>query len=250
MQTGAKVNNEIYEIYGDTWWNEDAEFGLSSLRYCVNPVRYGYFKRILQRLRIPGKTVLDVGCGGGFLAEEFARDGFQVTGIDPSAKSVASARKHAAENRLDIRYEVGQGEAMQFPDGSFDLVACCDVLEHVDDLEKVIGEVSRLLKPGGSVFLRHRQSDLAEQNSPDQDLAGLVVHQVLHELTSHVWEKFIKPAELTAIMQTCNLVHQEMKGIAPRKQERSYAPAASAGDKDRQNAQRRDGGRAETFRNR
>ena len=115
MKTCPKVDNEIYEIYGDTWWNDDAEFGLSSLRYCVNPVRYGYFKRILQRLRIPGKTVLDVGCGGGFLAEEFARDGFQVTGIDPSAKSVAAARKHAAENRLDIRYDVGREKQCSFP---------------------------------------------------------------------------------------------------------------------------------------
>ena len=200
MKTCPKVDNEIYEIYGDTWWNDDAEFGLSSLRYCVNPVRYGYFKRILQRLRIPGKTVLDVGCGGGFLAEEFARDGFQVTGIDPSAKSVAAARKHAAENRLDIRYDVGRGEAMQFPDGSFDLVACCDVLEHVDDLEKVIREVSRLLKPGGVFFY-----DTVNRTW----LSKIALIKIWQDwpltrccrVNSHVWEKFIKPAELTAIMQ-------------------------------------------------
>lgn len=216
MKTCPKVDNEIYEIYGDTWWNDDAEFGLSSLRYCVNPVRYGYFKRILQRLRIPGKTVLDVGCGGGFLAEEFARDGFQVTGIDPSAKSVAAARKHAAENRLDIRYDVGRGEAMQFPDGSFDLVACCDVLEHVDDLEKVIREVSRLLKPGGVFFY-----DTVNRTW----LSKIALIKIWQDwpltrccrVNAHVWEKFIKPAELTAIMQTCNLVHREMKGIAPEK---------------------------------
>ncbi len=115
MQTGAKVNNEIYEIYGDTWWNDDAEFGLSSLRYCVNPVRYAYFKRILQQLQISGKTVLDVGCGGGFLAEEFAGDGFRVVGIDPSAKSVAAARRHAAQNGLDIRYVAGRGNRCRFP---------------------------------------------------------------------------------------------------------------------------------------
>jgi 2-polyprenyl-6-hydroxyphenyl methylase/3-demethylubiquinone-9 3-methyltransferase len=216
MQTYAKVNNEIYEICGDGWWNDDAEFGFSSLRYCVNPLRYSYFKRILQRLRIPGKTILDVGCGGGFLAEEFARDGFQVTGIDPSAKSVVAARKHAAENRLGIRYDVGCGEAMQFPDGSFDLVACCDVLEHVDDLEKVIREVSRLLKPGGVFFY-----DTVNRTW----LSKIALIKIWQDWSltrccprnTHVWEKFIKPVELIAIMQTCNLVHHEMTGIAPKK---------------------------------
>jgi 2-polyprenyl-6-hydroxyphenyl methylase/3-demethylubiquinone-9 3-methyltransferase len=216
MQTFANVNNEIYEIYGDTWWNDDAAFGFSSLRYCVNPMRYGYFKRILHQLRIPGKTVLDVGCGGGFLAEEFAKDGFQVTGIDPSAKSVAAARKHAAESGLLIRYEVGRGEMMPFPDGSFDLVACCDVLEHVDDLEKVIREVSRLLKPKGVFFY-----DTVNRTWRSK----IAIIKIWQEWSltkccprnTHVWEKFIKPAELTAIMQSCDLVHREMRGIAPGK---------------------------------
>jgi 2-polyprenyl-6-hydroxyphenyl methylase/3-demethylubiquinone-9 3-methyltransferase len=216
MRRGAKVNNEIYKVHGDRWWNDDAEFGFSSLRYCVNPVRYGYFRRILQQLRIPGRAVLDVGCGGGFLAEEFARDGFEVTGIDPSAKSVAAARKHAAESGLDIRYEVGRGEAMPFPDGTFDLVACCDVLEHVDDLERVIREVSRLLKPGG-VFLY----DTVNRTW----LAKIALIKIWQDWSftrcvpadTHVWKKFIKPAELIAIMQTCGLTNREIKGIAPRK---------------------------------
>jgi 2-polyprenyl-6-hydroxyphenyl methylase/3-demethylubiquinone-9 3-methyltransferase len=216
MRNGAKVNNEIYEAYGDRWWNDDAEFAFSSLRFCLNPVRYGYFKGILRSLRIPGKAILDVGCGGGFLAEEFARDGFRVTGIDPSAKSVATAHKHAAESGLHIRYEVGRGEKMPFPDGSFDLVACCDVLEHVDDLEKVIREVSRLLKPGGVLFY-----DTINRTWRSK----IAIIKIWQEWSltrccprnAHVWEKFIKPAELTAIMQSCDLVHREMKGIAPRK---------------------------------
>jgi 2-polyprenyl-6-hydroxyphenyl methylase/3-demethylubiquinone-9 3-methyltransferase len=217
MKMPGKVNNELYEIYGDTWWDDEAEFSLAGLRYCVNPVRYNYFKRILQLLGISsGKDVLDVGCGGGFLAEEFARDGFRVTGIDPSAKSVAAARKHAVESGLDIRYEIGRGEEAPFPDGSFDLVACCDVLEHVDDLEKVIGEVSRLLKPGGVFFY-----DTINRTW----LSKIALIKVWQEWSftrccpanAHVWEKFIKPAELVAIMRDRGLVHREMKGIAPRK---------------------------------
>ncbi len=216
MRNEAKVNNEIYEVYGDGWWNDDAEFAFSSLRHCLNPVRYGYFKRILQGLRVPGKAILDVGCGGGFLAEEFAGDGFRVTGIDPSERSVAAARKHAAQSGLDIRYEVGRGETMPFPDGSFDLVACCDVLEHVDDLEKVLREVSRLLKPGGVFFY-----DTVNRTWRSK----IAIIKIWQEWpftrccprNTHVWEKFIKPAELTAIMQSCDLVHREMKGIAPGK---------------------------------
>ena len=92
------VNNELYQTHGHDWWSEDASFAISSLRYCMNPVRYGYFKRRLQQLDLPGKTLLDVGCGGGFLAEEFARDGFTITGIDPATRSLEAARKHAVEN--------------------------------------------------------------------------------------------------------------------------------------------------------
>jgi 2-polyprenyl-6-hydroxyphenyl methylase/3-demethylubiquinone-9 3-methyltransferase len=216
VQTGGKVNNDIYELHGDTWWNDDAEFGFSSLRFCVNPVRYAYFKTVLQRLGLKGKAVLDVGCGGGFLSEEFAKDGFRVTGIDLSAKSVAAARKHAAASGVPIRYLAARGEALPFADGSFDIVACCDVLEHVDNLPSVIQEVSRLLKPGGIFFY-----DTVNRTW----LSWIALIKIWQDwpLTRccrpnvHVWEKFIKPAELVALMKSCNLVHREMRGIAPGK---------------------------------
>ncbi len=104
---------------------------------------------------------------------------------------------------------------MPFPGFSFDLVACCDVLEHVDDLEKVIREVSRLLKPGGVFFY-----DTVNRTW----LSKIALIKLWQDWSFtrcckadvHVWEKFIKPAELTAIMRTCNLVHRETKGIAPQ----------------------------------
>jgi 2-polyprenyl-6-hydroxyphenyl methylase / 3-demethylubiquinone-9 3-methyltransferase len=216
MQTGVKVNNDFYEIYGDTWWNDDAEFGFSSLRYCVNPVRYGYFKRVLERLGISGKTVLDVGCGGGFLAEEFAKDGFDVTGIDPSAKSIEAARKHAAVGGLDIRYEVARGEMIPFPDGSFDLVACCDVLEHVDDLHGVIREVSRSLKPGGVFFYDTVNRTWFSKIALIKIWQDCSITRCCRE-NAHVWEKFIKPAELIEMLRAVGLIHREMKGIVPER---------------------------------
>lgn len=211
-----KINNEVYQTYGDDWWAENATFDICSLRYCMNPVRYGYFKRTLQQLDLPCRKVLDIGCGGGFLAEEFARDGFTVTGIDPAARSLEAARKHAADNHLAIDYREGKGEELPFPDASFDIVACCDVLEHVDDLNRVIGEVARTLKPGG-VFCydtvnRTWLSKVALiKISQDWSFTRWTQPNV------HVWEKFIKPAELIAAMNRCRLINRELRGISSKK---------------------------------
>ncbi|MBI5593977.1 MAG: 3-demethylubiquinone-9 3-O-methyltransferase [Deltaproteobacteria bacterium] len=211
-----QINNDIYQTYGHDWWAEDAVFDICSLRYCMNPVRYGYFKRRLQEQHLPGQSVLDVGCGGGFLAEEFARGGFDVTGIDPADRSLEAARKHASDNNLEIDYRAGKGEALPFSDGSFDIVACCDVLEHVDDLSLVISEVARTLKAGG-VFCydtvnRTWLSKVALiKISQDWGFTSWSQPNV------HVWEKFIKPAELIAVMSRYGLVNQELRGISSRK---------------------------------
>ncbi len=211
-----QVNNEIYQTYGHDWWSEDAAFDISSLRYCMNPVRYGYFKRKLQQLHLPGKTLLDVGCGGGFLAEEFARDGFAVTGVDPATNSLEAARQHASDHNLTIDYQEGKGEALPFPDASFDIIACCDVLEHVDDLSLVISEVARTLKPGGvfcydTVNRTWLSKIVCIKISQDWSFTSWTQPNV------HVWEKFIKPAELIAVMSRCGLANQELRGISSRK---------------------------------
>ena len=92
---------------------------------------------------------LDVGCGGGFLAEEFARLGFDVVGVDPSTVFIEAARRHAAASSLKIDYRVGEGEQLPLQDRMFDVAYCCDVLEHVSDLDRVMSETARVLKPGG-----------------------------------------------------------------------------------------------------
>lgn len=211
-----RIDNEIYETYGHKWWDEDASFGITSLRFCMNLVRFGYFRRKLQQMQLSGRRVLDVGCGGGFLAEEFARDGFAVTGIDPAARSIEAARKHAFDNGLEIDYREGRGESLPFPDGSFDFIACCDVLEHVDDLDLVIGEVARTLKAGGIFFY-----DTVNRTWHSK----LLMIKISQEWSftrwippnTHVWEKFIKPAELFAVMNRCGLENRELTGISSKK---------------------------------
>lgn len=211
-----EVNNAIYDTLGHMWWSDDAGFEFTSLRFCMNPLRHGYFSRQLRQLDIRGGALLDIGCGGGFLSEAFAQDGFRVTGIDPSANSLAAARAHAAHGRLAIDYREGRGESLPFEDASFDVVACCDVLEHVDDPRQVIREVARVLKPGG-VFLydtpnRTRMSKFVVIKVwQDWDLAGTGLSNL------HVWEKFIRPAELIAMLGSAGLSNGGMSGVSPVK---------------------------------
>jgi 2-polyprenyl-6-hydroxyphenyl methylase/3-demethylubiquinone-9 3-methyltransferase len=213
------VNNEIYRQQAPKWWDDDVAI-FSTLRFFVNPVRCAYFLRIFrQTWGDPAEheqpTLLDVGCGGGFLSEEFARAGFAVTGIDPAAETIGVAEQHASASGLTIDYRVGAGESLPCVDASFDCVACCDVLEHVDDLERVVKEVARVLKPGGFFFYdtinRTLRSKITAVNVPRPWRST-----AFDESNGHVWSRFIKPKELMASMTRCGLDNRDMRGISPR----------------------------------
>lgn len=217
-QPKPPVNNEMYRRLGHAWWDDEVgEF--CTIRFFMNPVRFGYFERLLTDARALDRgqrRVLDVGCGGGLLAEELARNGFEVTGIDPAPESIETARAHASASGLAIEYEIGTGESLPFPDGQFDHVTCCDVLEHVDDVDAVIGEIARVLRPGGRFFY-----DTINRTF----VSKLVVIKLMQEWRStaffdepnlHVWERFIKPTELSALLLAHGLEPRDMCGIAPR----------------------------------
>lgn len=209
-----RINNDIYKQEGNRWWNPD--FSLNLIKAIFNPFRVGYSRKIIELLKIipEGKSALEVGCGGGILTEEIARLGFSSAGIDPSEQSINTASKHAFENGLKIEYLTGIGESLPFSDCSFNIVFCCDVLEHVQDLPKVISEISRVLKPGG-VFIY----DTFNRTF----LSKLVVIKVLQEwkrwaiMPSHLheWEMFVKPEEMKHLLSKNNLLWSEHVGIMP-----------------------------------
>ena len=206
------VDNQLYDAMADSWWDES---GFLHILRGLNPARFGYMRRVLvDEVGIDprGKKTLDVGCGGGILAEEFARLGCAVTGIDPSEQSLESARSHARASGLAIDYRQGTGENIPFPDATFDLAYCCDVLEHVQDLRRVIAEIARILKPG-ALFLY----DTINRTWKSK----LVMIKLLQEWdwTSfmpprlHDWDLFIKPEELLSLLAANGLENRGLTGL-------------------------------------
>jgi len=210
----VQVDNEIYNRRGDIWWDENQP--LSAIRTAINPARLDYFIRILRALSVDlaGKAVVDIGCGGGLFAEELARMGARVIGVDPSMSSLDTARSHAVAAALRIDYRVGTGEKLPLPDGIVDIACCVDVLEHVSDVDAVISETARVLRTGGAYFFetinRTRRS-------------RFVMIKLLQEwrLTAwlpsnlHTWEQFITPGELRTVMSRHELEGDDIVGFGP-----------------------------------
>ncbi|MGA2533861.1 MAG: bifunctional 2-polyprenyl-6-hydroxyphenol methylase/3-demethylubiquinol 3-O-methyltransferase UbiG [Candidatus Aminicenantales bacterium] len=210
-----RIDNDIYSTRSGSWWDPESDF--YQMKVAFNPVRVGYARRILfDELKIDprGKLALEVGSGGGYLSEEIAGMGFAVTGIDPSGNSLEAAAGHARATGLEIIYAAGTGEGIPFRDRSFDAVFCCDVLEHVHDLPKVISEISRVLKPGG-VFV----FDTLNRTWLSKLLAIKISQQwkrwAFMPPDLHVWEMFIKPRELRALLERHQLEWKEHRGIMP-----------------------------------
>ncbi len=188
-----------------SWWDE------RDVLTQITPARLGYLQSVAGDLA--GRRVLDLGCGGGMLAEPLARAGARVCGIDVSRNAVAAAREHARHSGLGIDYLRAAAEELPFGAGSLDLVVAFDVLEHVDDLARVVQEIARTLRPGGRLIYE----------TMNRTVLGRVVAIWIGEHLwrggppkgTHDWHKFIKPHELVGLMGRYGIANLETRGFMP-----------------------------------
>jgi ubiquinone biosynthesis O-methyltransferase len=206
-RTTPRNDLSIYDRYAEQWW-DGSERWLRTLQNLV-PARLEYFDRIAAW---PGKNILDLGCGGGFMSEALARRGALVTGVDPAAGAVAIAARHASSRALPIRYLVAAGENLPLPSQSMDYVVCVDVLEHVRDLPAVLSEIARVLRPGG-VFL----FDTINRTRLAAFVIVFLGERVLRLLPggTHDPAKFITPNELDALLAARGFGRCNFAGLGP-----------------------------------
>ncbi len=208
MAKSQRNDLTIYDDVADKWWCDDIRW-VRTLKNMV-PGRLSYFDTFIDW---QDKHVLDLGCAGGFLAEALHDRGAKVTGIDPAEGAIAAARAHAAETGRTITYDTGIGEALPYEDAAFDAIACVDVLEHVSDLQQVLNEVARTLKPGG-LFLY----DTINRNPLSRLAVITMAEDVLRLLPkgTHDPDMFITPSELHAGLLKAGLAPGETTGLGPR----------------------------------
>ena len=203
MGTIARNDLSIYDGAADAWWSDEIRW-VRTLKRMVDG-RLAWFDW-------DGLEVLDLGCAGGFMAEALAKRGARVTGIDPASRAIEAARGHAASEGLEIRYDVGVGEALPYADAAFDAVVCVDVLEHVADLERTCAEIARVTAPGGTLCF-----DTLSRNPVARFAAITVAEDLLGLLPkgTHDPEKFIRPAELRVLLEKNGFEVGRLTGLGP-----------------------------------
>lgn len=187
------------------WWDPTSEF---RPLHEINPLRLEWINALAP---LVGKRVLDVGCGGGILAEAIAKKGANVKGIDLSEKALKVAELHSLESEVQVSYELIAAEALAAREASqYDVVTCMEMLEHVPDPSAIVQACATLVKPGGRLFF----STL--NRNPKSYLFAIIGAEYMLRLLprgTHDYAKFIKPAELSQFARNANLEVQALKGM-------------------------------------
>lgn len=194
-----------FQSLADRWWDKDSEFWPL---HQLNPVRLDWIDSLAP---VSGKKVLDVGCGGGILAESMARRGAEVTGIDLADKPLKVAAIHAQQSGVTVDYRAIAAEdlALEAP-AQFDVVTCMEMLEHVPDPAKVVEACAQMVKPGGWVFF-----STINRNPIAYMVAIFGAERVLRMLPvgTHDYAKFIQPRELKGYTALAGLHLVEERGL-------------------------------------
>jgi len=195
-----------FEELASRWWDPHSEF---KPLHEINPLRLDY---IDDRASLAGKKVLDVGCGGGILAESMARRGAEVLGIDMGEAPLQVAQLHKLESGVEVEYRrITAEELAEEMPGSFDVVTCMEMLEHVPDPGSVIAACARLVKPGGQLFFS------TINRNPKAYLFAIVGAEYVLRLLprgTHDFAKFIRPSELEEWTRAAELELKELTGMS------------------------------------
>jgi 2-polyprenyl-6-hydroxyphenyl methylase / 3-demethylubiquinone-9 3-methyltransferase len=198
------------------WWDEEGEF---RPLHRLNPVRLrflhdrlvGHFARGPRDLApFRGLSLVDIGCGGGLVAEPMARLGFSVTGLDADAEALAVARAHAATQGLAIDYRAEAAEDLAAGGARFDAVLALEVMEHVPDMPRFVAAAARLVRPGGALI-----ASTINRTARSFVLAIAGAEYVLRWLPrgTHRWDRFLCPSEVAAALRANGLEARELAGL-------------------------------------
>ena len=203
---------EKFSALASRWWDPNSEF---KPLHAINPLRLEWIKALINAAApesaLANQRVIDIGCGGGILAESMAINGAEVTGIDLSEKSLTVAKLHSLESGVPVTYLKTSAEEMAADSGEvFDVVTCMEMLEHVPNPASVVQACADLVKPGGWVFF----STL--NRNPKSFLFAIVGAEYVLKLLpkgTHQWDAFIKPSELAQACRSASLEIVAFKGM-------------------------------------
>lgn len=194
-----------FESIATRWWDKESEF---KPLHDINPLRTNF---IDEHVQLAGKTVLDVGCGGGILSEAMAQRGATVSAIDMGQANITTAKLHALESGLNIDYQVIPVEELaEKQPASFDVITCLEMLEHVPDPVSIVNACFKLCKPGGQIIF----STL--NRNPKSFLLGIIGAEYVMNMVpkgTHEYKKFIRPSELASWARNSGLTIGAMAGM-------------------------------------
>jgi len=206
---------EKFQSIASRWWDPESEF---KPLHDINPLRVDYIES--RSGKLSAKKILDIGCGGGILAEALALKGANVTGIDMAEMSLKVAKLHLHESELDIDYQLITAEEFaQQNAGEFDIVTCLEMLEHVPDAASIVAAAVSLLKPDGHLFF-----STINRNPKAFVLAILGAEYILNMIPrgTHDYKKFIKPSELASAVRANQMEVIDITGMTYNPLTRHY----------------------------